>query len=156
MPGRTRDPLDDEEIIIRVGLVDQTRYDVISAAAFAMSEIERKRPWKRISAWAKSLTTDEQAVQLVANSDRKVIIKLRVENVRQIAIQQKSPLDAVWDQLPSCIDESGTRMVGYVEGCEGHCAITGIDGGSPAFRKQIRKRLADLGSQNFYIFRDGV
>ena len=98
-PGPTRQPLDGTDRIIRLGIVDQVKDDQISPNAFAMSPIERKQDWKRISVWETSLTTPEQADDFVVNPKLKVVIPLVVDEIRQIAVEGDSPLNVLWDRL---------------------------------------------------------
>ena len=147
-PGRTGQPLDGTDRIIRLGIVDQVKDDQVSPKAFEMSSKEKEQELKRISAWETSLTTSKQAYDLVVNPKRKVVITLLVDDIQQITVDSDSPLNVLWDRMPDCIDESGRRKVGYRDGCMGHCGITGLDFGNKVLRKKLRRRLADLATRS--------
>ena len=135
--------------------MDQVENDQVSPNAFILSTEERESDWKRISAWETSLTTAEQAYQLVGKPKRKVVIPLVVGEIRQINVDGDSSLNVLWDRLSDCIDEAGSRKKRYRDGCMGHCGITGLDLGNKAVRKQLRRRLADLATKsNWYMIDD--
>ncbi|MCG2589124.1 hypothetical protein [Rhodohalobacter sulfatireducens] len=151
-PGSTGEELDCEENVLRFGL-EQSNYERVEPAAFALNSSERREDWKRISVWEKSLTTIDHAQNLLSNPKRKLLIDLNVGDVKGIEIRGKTNvLNVKWDRLPECIEEDGTKGENYDPGCEGHCALDGLYTGNKKTRKIIRKKLADLATDsNFEV-----
>lgn len=77
-----------------------------------------------------------------------MVIILNVGEVRSITLEGKVQLDIKWDRLPNCINNVGQKQPGYVDGCEGHCALDGIYPQGKKLRKRLRKRLANLAMES--------
>jgi hypothetical protein len=152
-PHETRDPLDDEDDVIRLGL-EQSSYDFIGANQFNLSSEEKSLDWKRISVWETSLSTVKQITSFVNNPKRKLVIVLNVQKVRSISIANVQ-LDVKWDRLNWCIDKVKEKKETYIPGCEGHCGLDGLYSNNKKLRKKIRKRLADLAmSSRWWVIED--
>jgi len=147
-PGDTGQPLDDQDRVLRLGLIpSDLNKGFVSANVFSLSTEEKQTPPHWLSVWQESLTTDEQAYAMATNKNRRLVIRLTVHDIRGIRIEaagERSLLDAVWDRLEHVWDEDGNLRPDTPAGAAGHCGITGLHG---IHRKQLRKRLADLTSQ---------
>lgn len=136
--GEHLEPLDDEDTIFLMDLVDQSSDDEASPAAFRMSDREKEQDPRRISVWETELSTPAQIYSILRNPKRQIVLFLDVSDVREIDIRD---MDVVWDHLPGCLDGSD-----HFDGCEGHSAVIGWpekgEANASNKRKRIRWRLA--------------
>jgi len=146
-PRKTGESLSEDENVIRLGL-EQSNYDRIGANHFSLSSKEKNQDWKRIPVWETSLTSVNEARSILTNPKRKLVIILNVGDVRSITLEGEVQLDIKWDRLPNCINTLGQKQPGYVDGCEGHCALDGIYPQGKKLRKRLRKRLANLAMES--------
>jgi len=137
-PRKTGESLREDENVIRLGL-EQSNYDRIGANHFSLSSKEKKQDWKRISVWETSLTSVNEARAILTNPKRKLVIILNVGDVRSIKLEGVDQLDIKWDRLPNCINKVGQKQPGYIDGCEGHCALDGIHPQVKKLRKKTQK-----------------
>lgn len=152
-PGMTGECLEDSDKVLRLGLAKQSDEDDISPLQFEFSSTERKKEWLRISVWETSLTTTEQAHAYVENPARKLVMIMKVEDIRHIDSTTGSDLDVKWDRLENCLDEHGKKKAAYRTGCEGHCAIDGWADDKKQ-RKRQRYRLSELALKSKWYFMD--
>ena len=147
-PGDTGQPLDHEDRVLRLGLIpSDLNKGFVSANVFSLSTEEKQTPPHWLSVWQESLTTDEQAYAMATNKNRRLAIRLTVQDIREIRMGsagEQPLLDVVWDRLEYVWDDGGKLNADAPAGAAGHCGIIGLQ---DIHRKQLRKRLADLASQ---------
>ena len=147
-PGATGQPINDEDRVLRLGLVpSDLNKGFVSANVFSLSSEEKRIPPHWLSVWEESLTTPEQAYAMATNKNRRLAIRLTVRDIREIrmgSVGEQQLLDVVWDRLEYVWDEDGNLKPDVPAGAAGHCGIIGLQ---DIHRKQLRKRLADLASQ---------
>ena len=102
----------------------------------------------RLSVWAETLTTDEQAWRLTgtrANND--AILRLNVALIRSLIPTPRDPppphLDVAWE--PLMVDEPGKGLVRDPRpGAIGHAGIQHLRAGTKEQYKSLRVQLAEM------------
>ena len=111
-PGATGQPINDEDRVLRLGLVpSDLNKSFVSANVFSLSSEEKRIPPHWLSVWEESLTTPEQAYAMATNKSRRLVIRLTMHDIRGIRIEaagERSLLDVVWDRLEHLWDEDVT------------------------------------------------
>lgn len=153
-PGKKGDLLDENDVVIRLGMKEQSSYDKVPASVFNMTEIEKKSNWKRTSVWENSLTTDRDAINMARNPERRLIVKIKVANIREI---EEYEIDVKWDPWYGvCYDNNENRIENAPQGCEGHCGLEGLFHKDAKIRRSIRRRMAEEATKYgvFYILEE--
>lgn len=104
----------------------------ILPSAFELSSQEKKSARKSISAWESSLTTPIEAVKLVGNPKRSVVLTFAVELLHSVQFKGSS-LSAVWEPIE-----------GSDDGIGGHCGIVGLGHDDKVVRKNLRRELTKV------------
>ena len=163
--------------IIRFGRLPKDFQERGQVSAIQLSEIfnlssedERSIP-PHLSVWVDALTTPEQACGfLAANSSYKLVLRLKVKEVRRLVgltsnTVEEYPdlLNVIWVHLiKEEVDGQNTRDVRL--GASGHSGITGLDEKSmPSeltkrqkkdLRKDLRSKLAEIASKDYFLISD--
>lgn len=155
-PGAHQEYLDDNDKILRLGLIKQSSYKQVSPDAFRFNSREKKLSWKRISVYETSLTSDAQAIKMATNEKRRLIIKILVSDIKSLSELGNLPPNVRWDHEDNCLDGNGNKISGSPDGCEGHCGLEGIWSDAKEIRESIRVRISRLINKkgNFYIYED--
>ncbi len=135
---------------------------------FELSTEDKKSAPPHLSVWVDYLTTPEQAYKfLPENSPRKLVIRLKVSEIRQIQVSSAQSiysnlLDVIWIYIHCKV--KGKSVKDRRPGAKGHSGIIGLDEDSgpkeltksqkKRLRKNLRAQLADLASQNYSQIRD--
>lgn len=135
---------------------------------FTLSSDDKTSVPPHLSVWVDSLTTPEQAYRfLSANSPRKLVLCLKVNEIRKIqgnsgGCVYPGLLNVLWVYLFQEIN--GKRVRDCRPGADGHSGITGLDEGSipkeltnrqqKNLRKDLRVQLAELASKDCFPIMD--
>ena len=156
-PGPDRTPLDDDDSVFLMDLVDQSSYERVSPVVFRLTseEKEREPEDRRRSAWEMELSSPEQIVDVLGNPRRRLVVTVDVDDVQSIEVED-ADMVVCWDYKEGCLDSSGNRINGH-SGCEGHCGIFGWPYGVPHAsdkRKSVRRNLAEKAEVEGEVERD--
>jgi hypothetical protein len=126
---------------------------------FGLSSTDKESVPPHLSVWVESLTTPEQAYKfLPENSPRKLVLRLKVDEIRQIQGnygENRYPnlLNVIW--VYRFQEISGKQIRDSSPGADGHSGIIGLDEESVPqelekrqqknLRKDLRFQLAELG-----------
>jgi len=129
---------------------------------FILSSIDKESVPPHLSVWVESLTTPEQAYKfLPENSPRKLVLRLKVDEIRQIQgnsgeTRYPNLLNVIWVYRFQTINGKQTRDLSL--GANGHSGIIGLDEESVPqeltkrqqknLRKDLRFQLAELASKD--------
>ncbi|MCC7107693.1 MAG: hypothetical protein IT382_00260 [Deltaproteobacteria bacterium] len=127
---------------------------------FALSSADKSSPVARLSVWCTALTTLEQADTL---TERRFALAatLVVDEVRALRPHPDdtavSALDVQWERARRLLD--GVWLVVDEPGALGHAGIAALDQegrdsrgqGLKAYRKSLRRRLADLANERALV-----
>ena len=148
-PGPTGEPLPAGEWVLRLAVSSKDFLETgqISPEVFAFSTEDRRGDPPRLSVWAERLTRPEEAWLLLGEKPSyRLVLRLKVGAIRALKPSPDSPrvpsLDVQWHLL---LNADGTRDTR--PGADGHAGIAGLDAGSFAQRKSLRRRLAKLASE---------
>jgi hypothetical protein len=103
--------------------------------AFKLSTTETQEKMPKLSVFAESLTTPEQAWTIAgAKKNHELVLRLSVDAIRALRPGADAPsaetLDVVWHHIADPLP-----------GAEGHAGVTGLDGTN---RKIFRRKLTDI------------
>jgi hypothetical protein len=129
----------DEEILFRLAFFSSD--GKISPEAFQLSSSDKRQNPPRLSVYAASRTTPQQAWEIINRNPRFIAVaRITTSDVRKLRPSPDDPsikpLDVRWDPL---IDEH--------PGADGHAAIIGLDQGEKAQRRSYRVKLSDLANR---------
>mgnify|MGYP001610239370 FL=1 len=138
--GEDGAPLPDGEWVLRLSARPKD-FDVNGKAppiAFKLSTTETQEKMPRLSVFAESLTTPEQAWIIAgAKKNHELVLRLSVDAIRALwpgaDVASAETLDVVWDHIPD-----------PRPGAEGHAGITGLDVADRTIRKIYRWKLAEI------------
>lgn len=133
--GPNDSPLPEGEIVLRL-YTTMPSDGKAQPNMFEFSSDEKAEEYKRISVWASSLTTPQQARSFMDPSkEYEAVIYLNVSRVRQLVFEDEHPpLDVRWHYM----DFTGP-------GAEGHSAVCNLDKGDDRTQRKVRRtRLADI------------
>jgi hypothetical protein len=151
-PGNDWEPLLAQEWVMRLAVASKdAKTGKANPAAFELSSEDQKEESPRLSVWAESLTTEEEAWHLMGAKPQYCLsLRLQPEAVRKIIptpIEPEiKPLDVVWYPL-FVLDQEGGKSPDARPGAQGHAGISGLkcnESPNRAQRKSIRSQLADL------------
>ncbi len=150
VPGADWESLPSEEWVARLAVASKdAESGKANPVAFELSSRDEAETRPRLSVWAKSITSYEQAWQLMgANQKYCFAFCLKPSDIRSIRPIPKEPLaeplDVVW--YPLFTSTNGEKFPDQRLGAQGHAGISGLKAGlipNKAQRKSLRSQLAD-------------
>ena len=131
----------DEEILLRLAFLSSDGR--ISPEAFELSSSDKRQNPPRLSVYAASRTTPQQAWEIGNRNPRFVAVaRIATSDVRQLRPDSDRsdirPFDVRWD-----------RLTEQRPGADGHAGIIGLDQGGRTQRRIYRVKLSDLANKKF-------
>ena len=146
--GQHKTPVCPELCVLRLAnLSSKGGISAIALKEFELSTRDKEANPPHLSVWVEDCTTPEQAYRFLPNSNRKFVLRLRVNEICML----ESHIQVWWIHL--YIDINGRRERDYRPGACGHSGIVGLDRNSipdKNLRKSLRSQLAEIASRDYW------